>query len=134
MAGSIDERGNAPDAVEEQVDSTKDQRMDEDALAAIAEAENQAPDPSEFGLKVDAPLGDVAIRAENLGIRYNLNFRLDKIQQAEDRSHRAGMPDRPVTYVDIVASGTVDEFILSNLRDKRNIASIITGDELAKWI
>ncbi len=48
--------------------------MDEDALAAIAAAENEAPDPSEFGLRVAAPLGEVAIRAENLGIRYNLNF------------------------------------------------------------
>ena len=74
MAGSTDERNNAPEAVEERVDSTRDERMDEDALAAIAEAENQAPDRSDFGLKVDVPLGDVAIRAENLGIRYNLNF------------------------------------------------------------
>ena len=43
-------------------------------LRAIAEADRQAPDPSEFGLKVAAPLGDIAIRAENLGVRYNLNF------------------------------------------------------------
>ena len=62
------------DEVEEIVDSREDARMDEDALAAIAEAENEAPDPEEFGLKVRAPLGEVAIRAENLGVRYNLNF------------------------------------------------------------
>ena len=63
-----------PEEVEETVDSSKDERMDADALAAIKAAENEAPDPSEFGLRVDAPLGEVAIRAENLGIRYNLNF------------------------------------------------------------
>jgi ABC-type polysaccharide/polyol phosphate transport system ATPase subunit len=63
-----------PEEVEETVDSRKDERMDEAALAAIAEADRHAPDPSEFGLRVDAPLGEVAIRAENLGIRYNLNF------------------------------------------------------------
>jgi len=63
-----------PEELEETVDSRKDDRMDEGALAAIAEADRQAPDASEFGLKVDAPLGEVAIRAENLGIRYNLNF------------------------------------------------------------
>ena len=63
-----------PEEVEETVDSSTDERMDADALAAIKAAENEAPDPSEFGLKVDAPLGEVAIRAENLGIRYNLNF------------------------------------------------------------
>ncbi len=49
-------------------------RGQEDALAAVAAAEREAPDPSDFRLRVDAPLGDVAIRAENLGIRYNLNF------------------------------------------------------------
>ena len=63
-----------PQELEETVDSRKDERMDEDALAAIADADRQAPDPDECGLKVDAPLGDVAIRADNLGIRYNLNF------------------------------------------------------------
>jgi ABC-2 type transport system ATP-binding protein len=63
-----------PDELEETVDSRTDMRMDEDALASIAEAENEAPDADEFGLKVDAPLGDIAIRTENLGVRYNLNF------------------------------------------------------------
>jgi ABC-type polysaccharide/polyol phosphate transport system ATPase subunit len=62
------------DDEEETVDSRLDRRMDEGALRAIADAENEAPDPREFGLHLDAPLGDVAIRAENLGIRYNLNF------------------------------------------------------------
>jgi len=72
---SLDEnRIILPGELEETVDSRSDQRMDEDALAAIAEAENEAPDPDEFGLRVDAPLGEIAIRAENLGIRYNLNF------------------------------------------------------------
>ena len=73
MAGGTDQTAQ-PNDVEERVDSTKDERMEDDALEAIAAAENEAPDPNEFGLKVDAPLGEVAIRAENLGIRYNLNF------------------------------------------------------------
>jgi ABC-type polysaccharide/polyol phosphate transport system ATPase subunit len=63
-----------PDEDEETVDSRADHRMDDDALAAIAEAEHEAPDPSEFGLKVAAPMGELAIRAQNLGVRYNLNF------------------------------------------------------------
>ena len=63
-----------PGELEEPVDSRGDHRLDENALANIADAENEAPDPSEFGLKVAAPLGEVAIRAENLGVRYNLNF------------------------------------------------------------
>ena len=55
-------------------DSRQDHRLDEAALAAIAEAENEAPDREEFGLRVAAPLGEVAIRAQGLGVRYNLNF------------------------------------------------------------
>ncbi|MEX1296145.1 MAG: ABC transporter ATP-binding protein, partial [Candidatus Limnocylindrales bacterium] len=62
------------DEVEETVDSSRDERMDERALAYIADADGEAPDPEEFGLRVAAPLGDVAIQAQNLGIRYNLNF------------------------------------------------------------
>ncbi len=60
--------------VEERYDSRTDHRLDEAALRSIAEAENEAPDPREFGLRVAAPIGEMAIRAENLGIRYNLNF------------------------------------------------------------
>jgi ABC-2 type transport system ATP-binding protein len=48
--------------------------MDEDALARIAEAENEAPDADEFALHVPPPTGDVAIRAADLGVRYNLHF------------------------------------------------------------
>jgi ABC-type polysaccharide/polyol phosphate transport system ATPase subunit len=62
------------DEDEETVDSRTDHRLDERALRYVAEAENEAPDPREFGLHVQVPLGDVAIRAENLGVRYNLNF------------------------------------------------------------
>jgi ABC-2 type transport system ATP-binding protein len=63
-----------PDPIEARVDSRLDHRLDEDALASIAASEGEAPDAEEFGLRVAAPLGEVAIRAENLGIRYNLNF------------------------------------------------------------
>ncbi len=48
--------------------------LDRDAIAEIEAAENEAPDAEEFGLHVAAPLGDLAIRAVDLGVRYNLNF------------------------------------------------------------
>jgi ABC-type polysaccharide/polyol phosphate transport system ATPase subunit len=63
-----------PEEGEARVDSRTDERMDERALRSMGEAENEAPDPSEFGLRVPPPLGEIAIRAENLGVRYNLNF------------------------------------------------------------
>ena len=46
----------------------------DDALARVAAAEREAPDPEEFGLHVPTPTGEMAIRAQNLGVRYNLHF------------------------------------------------------------
>jgi len=60
---------------------------------------------------------------------YSLRERL----QSEDRPHRAGMTNDPVTYIDIVAEGTYDEKLLQSLRNKRNTASLITGDILTPW-
>jgi hypothetical protein len=39
-----------------------------------------------------------------------------------------------VTYVDIVAPGTVDEKIINALRTKRSIARAVVQDGLAAWI
>ena len=36
--------------------------------------DGEAPDRADFGLHVPAPTGEMALRATNLGIRYNLNF------------------------------------------------------------
>jgi SNF2 family DNA or RNA helicase len=47
---------------------------------------------------------------------YNLGTR----NQSEDRNHRIGQK-RPVTYVDFVARGTVDERILQVLKKKRDV-------------
>jgi hypothetical protein len=44
------------------------------------------------------------------------------------------MDENPVLYIDIVCPGTVDERIVDNLRNKRDIASTILGDELKEWI
>ena len=53
--------------------------------------------------------------------------------QSEDRAHRAGMTDEPVTYIDIVARNTYDEKLLKALRGKRDTAALITGDFLLDW-
>jgi SNF2 family DNA or RNA helicase len=39
-----------------------------------------------------------------------------------------------MTYVDIIAEGTVDEKIVKALRKKINIASQVMGEELKDWI
>lgn len=66
-------------------------------------------------------------------IYYSNSFDLEHRQQSEDRAHRIGQRNA-VTYVDLVASGTVDAHIVQSLRAKRSLAAQVTGDELKKWI
>lgn len=66
-------------------------------------------------------------------IYYSNSFNLTDRIQSEDRAHRIGQ-DSSVLYVDLIAEGTVDSRIVSALRDKKEIASIVTGDVLKEWI
>jgi SNF2 family DNA or RNA helicase len=66
-------------------------------------------------------------------IYYNNSFKLIDRLQSEDRNHRAGQKNA-VNYIDIIAPGTVDTRIVANLRNKVDIASQVTGDQLKEWI
>ena len=79
-----------------------------------------------------AGLGLTLHRARTV-IYYNNSFRLLDRLQSEDRAHRIGQV-HPVEYVDIVAPGTIDVYILRALRSKVNIAAVITGDSVKEWI
>ncbi len=67
-------------------------------------------------------------------VYYSNSFRLIDRLQSEDRAHRAGMDEHPVNYIDLVANETVDERIVENLRNKKDIASEIQGDPWKEWI
>lgn len=66
-------------------------------------------------------------------VYYNNTFSLEDRLQSEDRPHRAGQT-KTVTYFDIVAPGTIDVSIVAALRNKLNIASAVTGDNLKEWL
>ena len=53
-------------------------------------------------------------------IFYNNTFKYSERIQAEDRCHRIGQEEK-VTYVDICCRGSLDEKILSALRDKKSV-------------
>ena len=55
---------------------------------------------------------------------------MEKRLQSEDRAHRIGQTNK-VTYIDLVAKGTVDEKIVKALRNKLDLAQEVLGDE--KW-
>lgn len=64
---------------------------------------------------------------------YTPSVRLGHRLQSEDRPHRIGQ-EHPVHYVDWVATGTLNEKRLQLLRNKKEIADFITGDEIKDWI
>jgi len=66
-------------------------------------------------------------------IYYSNGYDLEKRQQSEARIDRIGQ-EKPMTYIDIIAEGTVDEKIVKALRTKIDIASQIMGEELKEWI
>lgn len=69
----------------------------------------------------------------NLAVYFANNYDLEHRQQSEDRNHRDGQT-RPVTYVDLVARGTVDEKMHQALRRKINMATTITGENYRQWL
>ena len=53
--------------------------------------------------------------------------------QSEDRCHRIGTKNN-ITYIDIEARKTVDSKIIQALREKKNIADVITKDPMSLFI
>jgi len=70
--------------------------------------------------------------AQNV-IYFSNSFDLAVRMQSEDRAHRIGQRNT-VTYVDLIAEGTIDEKIVKSLRAKLNIASQVMGEEFKEWL
>ena len=66
-------------------------------------------------------------------IYYSNNYDLEKRLQSEDRAHRIGQVNH-VTYTDLVCRNTVDEKIINALRNKNDMARLITGDQWKEWL
>lgn len=66
-------------------------------------------------------------------IYYANDFNLETRIQSEDRCHRIGQKN-PVTYIDLIADGTIDEKIVKALRDKIDIGARVLGEEAREWL
>lgn len=75
----------------------------------------------------------ITLTAANTVIYYSNSFDLEVRLQSEDRAHRIGQKNN-VTYVDLVSPKTVDEKILTALKNKQNIASEVLGEDLKSWL
>lgn len=66
-------------------------------------------------------------------IYYSNSFKLTERLQSEDRAHRFGQDTR-VQYIDLAATGTIDERLIDVLIGKREVANLITGDAFRAWL
>lgn len=75
----------------------------------------------------------ITLTAANLVVYYANSFDLEVRLQSEDRPHRIGQ-EKAVTYVDLVARGTVDQKIVKALKEKKNLADLVLGDGWRAWL
>jgi len=76
----------------------------------------------------------LTLTAATTMIYYSNDFSLEHRLQSEDRAHRIGQT-KSVTYVDLVAPGTVDEKILAALKGKKDVAEMFSGGKtLEDWL
>jgi len=64
-------------------------------------------------------------------VYYSNDYSLEVRMQSEDRAHRIGQKDK-VTYIDLIAEGTIDEKIVKALNSKIDLASKVMGEDPKK--
>tara|TARA_R100000329_G_scaffold150886_1_gene145007 strand:+ start:14977 stop:16671 length:1695 start_codon:yes stop_codon:yes gene_type:complete len=75
----------------------------------------------------------LTLTAADYAIYYSNSFDLEQRMQSEDRCHRIGTKNN-ITYIDIETRKSVDSKIIQALRDKKNIADVITKDPISLFM
>ncbi len=69
----------------------------------------------------------------DLVVYYANNYDLEQRDQSEDRVHRKGQK-KSVTYVDLIAQGTIENKVVQNLRAKIDLATMINREGYREWL
>ena len=75
----------------------------------------------------------LTLTASNTVVYYSNSYDLE-IRLQSEIEHTVLVKQRKVTYIDLISDGTIDEFIVKNLRGKINLATKVLGEELKKWL
>tara|TARA_R110000824_G_scaffold65646_1_gene170826 strand:+ start:11429 stop:12868 length:1440 start_codon:yes stop_codon:yes gene_type:complete len=73
----------------------------------------------------------LTLTASHTVVYYSNDYSLEIRMQSEDRAHRIGQTNK-VTYVDLIAEGTIDEKIVKALNNKIDLASQVMGEDPKK--
>jgi SNF2 family DNA or RNA helicase len=75
----------------------------------------------------------LTLTAASYVVYFSNSYNLEVREQSEDRAHRIGQ-DKNVTYIDLIAENTIDEFIVGALDKKMKLSAQTLGEEVKKWI
>tara|TARA_R100000655_G_scaffold25367_1_gene51992 strand:+ start:1733 stop:3139 length:1407 start_codon:yes stop_codon:yes gene_type:complete len=75
----------------------------------------------------------LTLTAAKYVIYFSNSYNLEVRQQSEDRAHRYGQTSQ-VTYIDLIATDTIDEMVLNNLENKIELSAKTLGEQVQKWL
>jgi len=82
---------------------------------------------ADFFLATSAAAKGLTLHKASTMVYYSNNYSLETRLQSQDRIHRIGQ-DKKCTYIDLVVPNTVDEGILSRLKEKKELSSMVLDD------
>ena len=107
--------------------------VDSDARELAIERFQNDPDIKYFIGTPQAGGTGLTLTAAEYAVYYSNSFDLEQRLQSEDRCHRIGTKNN-VTYIDIECQKSIDSKIIKALRDKKNIADVITKDPISIFL
>ena len=98
----------------------------QDRAAQVAQFQNDPDVPVFVGQIATAGLGLTPVSYTHLTL-HSLDYSMSNYEQAKARIHRVGQRN-PCTYIHLIAKGTVDEKVLTALRNKADLAKALVDD------
>lgn len=98
----------------------------QDRAAQVAQFQNDPDVPVFVGQIATAGLG-LTLTAASTMVFYSLDYSMSNYEQAKARIHRVGQRN-PCTYIHLIAKDTVDEKVLTALRNKADLAKALVDD------
>lgn len=108
-----------------------DGRVSSDGRAQAKEAFKHG-DATDFVANSQMSEG-LTLNEAKVTIYYANSYKLIDRKQTEDRNHRIGQTEH-VTYIDLCCPGTRDADVIQALIEKHEVASVILGDKVEKWL